>query len=81
MSSCKSRNTHEISDIFHFAAIHFLPERHSAMILIYIYIYVCMYVHLRLSMGKQYKKLYAKMHGRNYVVQTRACSKSSFLGF
>ena len=29
-------------------------------------------------MGKQYKKLYAKLHGRNNVVQTRACSKSSF---
>ena len=26
----------KISDIFHFAAIHFLPERHSAMILMYI---------------------------------------------
>ena len=24
------------------------------------------------------KKLYAKMRGRNYVVQTRACSKISF---
>ena len=29
-------------------------------------------------MGKQYKKLYAKMRGRNYVVQTCACSKISF---
>ena len=29
----KSRNTREISDIFHFSAIHFLPERHSAMVL------------------------------------------------
>ena len=37
-SSSKSRNTHEISDIFHFAAIQFLPERHSAMVLIYMYI-------------------------------------------
>ena len=36
-SSSKSRNAREISDIFHFAAIHFLPERHSAMVLIYIY--------------------------------------------
>ena len=26
-------NTREISDIFHFTAIHFLPERHSAMVL------------------------------------------------
>ena len=34
MSSSKSRNTREISDIFHFAAIHFLPERHSAMVLL-----------------------------------------------
>ena len=30
-------------------------------------IYICMYVCLRLSMGKQYKKSYAKMRGRNYV--------------
>ena len=36
MSSSKSRNTREISDIFHFSAIHFLPERHSAMVLVYI---------------------------------------------
>ena len=36
-----------------------------------IYMYVC----LSLSMGK---KLYAKMRGRNYVVQTHACSKISF---
>ena len=36
-SSSKSRNAREISDIFHFAAIHFLPERHSAMVLIYVY--------------------------------------------
>ena len=35
MSSSKSRNTREISDIFHFAAKHFLLERHSAMVLIY----------------------------------------------
>ena len=47
-SSSKSRNTHEISDIFHFAAIHFLPERHSAMVLIFIYI--CMYVYHFFSM-------------------------------
>ena len=33
MSSSKSRNTREISDIFHFAAIHFLPEQLSAMVL------------------------------------------------
>ena len=37
--SGKSRNTREISDIFHFAAVHFLPERHSAMVLIYIYLF------------------------------------------
>ena len=37
MSSSKSRNTREISDIFHYSAIHFLPERHSAMVLIYIF--------------------------------------------
>ena len=29
-------------------------------------------------MGKQYKKLYAKMRGRNYVVHTRTCSINSF---
>ena len=28
-SSSKSRNTREISDIFHFAAIHFLPEENG----------------------------------------------------
>ena len=39
-SSSKSRNTREISDIFHFATIHFLPERHSAMVLIYIYLHL-----------------------------------------
>ena len=43
MSSSISLNTREISDIFHFAAMHFLPERHSAMVLIYIYMYVHMY--------------------------------------
>ena len=32
-------------------------------------------------MGKQYKKLYAKMRGRDYVVQTHACSKKQFLDF
>ena len=36
--SRRQANTREISDIFHFTAIHFLPERHSAMVLIY-YIY------------------------------------------
>ena len=36
-SSSKSQNTREISDIFHLSAINFLPERHSAMVLIYIY--------------------------------------------
>ena len=34
--SRRQANTHEISDIFHFTAIHFLPERHSAMVLIYL---------------------------------------------
>ena len=29
-------------------------------------------------MGKKYKKSYAKMRGRKYVVQTRACSKICF---
>ena len=37
--SRRQANSREISDIFHFTAIHFLPERHSAMVLIYIYIY------------------------------------------
>ena len=32
--------------------------------------YVCRYV------GMSTKNMYAKIHGRNYVVQTRACSKS-----
>ena len=32
--SRRQANTYEISDIFHFTAIHFLPERHSAMVLI-----------------------------------------------
>ena len=32
--SRRQANTREISDIFHFTAIHFLPERHSAMVLI-----------------------------------------------
>ena len=27
-------------------------------------------------MGKQYKKIICKMKGRNYIVQTRACSKT-----
>ena len=39
-----------------------------------IYIYVCMYVGL--STGNPYKNTYAKMRVRNYVAQTRACSKS-----
>ena len=34
--SRRQANTREISDIFHFTAIHFLPQRHSAMVLIYI---------------------------------------------
>ena len=32
--SRRQANTREISDIFHFTAIHFLPERHSAMVLV-----------------------------------------------
>ena len=36
-----------------------------------IYIYVCLW-------EKNTKKSYAKMRGRNYAVQTRACSKISF---
>ena len=32
--SRRQANTREISDLFHFTAIHFLPERHSAMVLI-----------------------------------------------
>ena len=40
-------------------------------------IYICMYVFDCLWENNT-KKLYAKMRGRNYVVQTRACSKSSF---
>ena len=35
--SRRQANTREISDIFHFTAIHFLPERHSPMVLIYIF--------------------------------------------
>ena len=42
-------------------------------------IYICMSVCLRLSMGNTYKKLVCKMRGRNYVFQTRACSKSVLL--
>ena len=38
MSSSKLQNTREISDTFHFAGIHFLPERHSAMVYIYVYV-------------------------------------------
>ena len=34
--SRRQANTREISDIFHFTAIHFLPERHSAMVLVYV---------------------------------------------
>ena len=40
-------------------------------------IYICMSVGLStIVYGNPYKKWYAKMRGRNYVVQTRACSKS-----
>ena len=35
--SRRQANTRVISDIFHFTAIHFLLERHSAMVLIYLY--------------------------------------------
>ena len=44
---------------------------------IYIYMYVCM---SSIVYGKTIqKKSYAKMRGRNYIVQTRSCSKSSFV--
>ena len=46
-----------------------------------LYIYVCMYVCRYVFdclWENNTKKLYAKMRGRNYVVQTRVCSKSSF---
>ena len=43
----------------------------------YIYIYVCMYVFDCLWKNNT-KKLYAKMRGRNYILQTRACSKIGF---
>ena len=33
---------------------------------------ICRYV------GLSTKNAYAKMHGRNYMAQTRACSKSDF---
>ena len=36
--SRRQANTRVISDIFHFTAIHFLPERHSAMVL-----YICLW--------------------------------------
>ena len=39
--------------------------------------YICMYVFDCLWENNT-KKFYAKMRGRNYVVQTRTCSKSSF---
>ena len=42
-------------------------------------IYVCMYRYVfDCLLENNTKKSYAKMRGRNYVVQTRACSKSSF---
>ena len=40
-------------------------------------VYKCMYV-FNCLWENNTKKLYAKMRGRNYVVQTRACSKISF---
>ena len=46
-----------------------------------IYISVCMYVCRYIFdclWENNTKKLYAKMRGQNYVVQKRACSKSSF---
>ena len=42
-----------------------------------IYIYMCKYVFDCLWENNT-KKLYAKRRGRNYVVQTRTCSKNSF---
>ena len=38
-------------------------------------VYICRYV-FNCLWENNTKKLYAKMRGRNYVVQTRACSKS-----
>ena len=43
----------------------------------YVCMYVCMYV-FHCLWENNTKKLYAKMRGRNYVLQTGACSKSSF---
>ena len=42
-----------------------------------IYIYICLYVGLStIVYGKPIQKLYAKMRGQKYIVQTCACSKS-----
>ena len=43
---------------------------------IYVYMYVCQF-----SRKTHTKKTYAKMRGRNYVAQTRACSKSDLGGY
>ena len=48
---------------------------------IYIYMYVCMYVCrcvLDCRWENNTKKLYAKMRGRDYIVQTCTCLKNSF---
>ena len=49
----------------------------SRDIYIYVCMYVCMYVFDCLWENNT-KKSYAKMRGQNYIVQTCACSKSSF---
>ena len=49
----------------------------SIKILSDIYVYVCRYVGLSTILWETHtKKLYIKMCGRNYIIQTRACSKS-----
>ena len=57
-------------------APHWAVQSRFRMIYMYICMSVCQFV--RLCMGNPYKKVYAKMRGRNYVVQIRTCSKSVF---
>ena len=54
------------------------PEM-GTIFLVYIAMYVCMYVGMSSIVNGNtiQKKSYAKMRGWNYVVQTRACSKTS----
>ena len=61
--SHRQANPREISDMFHFTAIHFLPERHSAMVLICIY--MCRLVGM---------SVVSKMRRQNYVAHTHAQS-------